>query len=143
MARDRHLEVWPGHFAEFMARPLEHPIDMLNLLRFRDLADYPPGHANAGDGLSGAQAFRIYTRDSYPAFTRAGGALVWSGNLETMLIGPVSEHWHLAFIARYPSRQAFLESLAAPDYKLAVVHRQAALETSRLICLKAADAPAG
>lgn len=143
MAKDQHLEVWPGHFAEFMALPLDHPIDMLNLLRFRDMANYPPDHANAAKALTGEEAFQIYTRKSFPSFVRAGGSIVWSGSMEAMMIGPITERWNLAFVARYPSREAFLASLADPEYKLAVIHRQAALETSRLICLKALDTRTG
>ena len=143
MAKDEHLEVWAGHFAEFMALPLDHPIDMLNLIRFRAVAAYPDEHSHAGKGLSGEEAFRIYTRESYPSFLRAGGSMVWLGSMAAMLIGPITERWNLAFIARYPSREAFLASLADPEYKVAVLHRQAALETSRLICLKAIDPPPG
>ena len=143
MAKDQHLEVWPGHFAEFMALPLDHPIDMLNLLRFRDVANYPKDHSHANQGLTGEEAFAIYVKESFPSFVRAGGNVVWSGRMEAMMIGPITERWNLAFVARYPSREAFLASLADPEYKLAVIHRQAALETSRLICLKATDARTG
>lgn len=50
-----------------------------------------------------------------------------------MLIGPAGEHWDAAFVARYPSAAAFLEMIADPAYRAAVIHRQAAVQTSRLI----------
>lgn len=39
----------------------------------------------------------------------------------------------MAFVARYPSADALLEMLADPAYRKAVIHRQAAVATSRLI----------
>ena len=43
------------------------------------------------------------------------------------------ERWDHVFVARYPSAHAFLAMVTDPDYRAAVVHRQAAVRTSRLI----------
>ena len=59
--------------------------------------------------------------------------VVWRGAFETVLTGPADEQWDAAFIAQYPSAGAFLEMVTDPDYRLAVVNRQAAVQTSRLI----------
>ena len=59
------------------------PIQMLNLVRFRDRAEYPDGRA-----LSGAEAYAAYGKESGPVFARLGGTIVWRGNFELMLIGP-------------------------------------------------------
>jgi len=53
--------------------------------------------------------------------------------MEAMVIGPADCHWDNAFIARYPNSGAFLEMVTDPEYRLAVVNRQAAVKTSRLI----------
>jgi hypothetical protein len=53
--------------------------------------------------------------------------------MEAMVTGPTDKNWELAFIAAYPHAGAFLEMITDPDYKLAVIHRQAAVLTSRLI----------
>src|SRR5579864_4454017 len=37
----------------FKALPRDEPIHMLNLIRLRETAEYPPGHQNHGMGLSG------------------------------------------------------------------------------------------
>lgn len=55
--------------------------------------------------------------------------------MEAMVIGPSDERWDRAFIAHYPNAAAFLAMVVDPEYKLAVVHRQAAVLTSRLIRL--------
>jgi len=143
MPEENYLEVWPAHFASFMELPRDHPIDMLNLVRFRETALYPAGHDRSGSGLSGAQAWAIYTEQSFPSFARAGGTIVWSATMESMLIGPVAENWSISFVARYSNAQAFLQSITDQDYTDALVHRQAALETSRLICLKPYEAARG
>ncbi len=49
------------------------------------------------------------------------------------MIGPREEAWDLCFIAEYPSPQAFVEMLKDPDYRKAMVHRQAAVADSRLV----------
>ena len=66
-------------------------------------------------------------------FQRVGGAIVWRGAMEAMLIGPADERWDAIFVAHYPNSGAFLEMVTDPVYRVAVVHRQAAVETSRLI----------
>ena len=140
---EEYTEPWPAHFAGFMELPDDYPIDLLNLILYRDKALYPTDHPQAGEGLSGAEAFRIYTEQSYPSFAEVGGQILWAGRMEGMLIGPITEHWSMAFVARYPSATAFLKSVAHPDYKNAVIHRQAALRTSRLIRLKPFDPSLG
>jgi hypothetical protein len=55
------------------------------------------------------------------------------GRMEATVIGPDDKQWDLSFIARYPNAGAFLAMVTDPEYRLAVVHRQAAVLTSRLI----------
>jgi uncharacterized protein (DUF1330 family) len=62
-----------------------------------------------------------------------GGDIIWRGSFECTLIGPGEERWDALFIARYPNARAFLAMVTDPEYQEAVVHRQAAVETSRLI----------
>ena len=121
-------------FDAFKALPRDTPINMLNLLRFRDLADYPESHENAGKGMTGAEAYAAYGRDSGAVFTRVGGKVIWRGSMEAVLTGPMEgEHWDGAFIAYYPNAGCFLEMVTDPVYQQAVKHRQAAILTSRLV----------
>ena len=138
-----YTEPWPAHFTGFLELPDDYPIDLLNLVLYRDKALYPADHPQANDGLSGAEAFRLYGEKSFPSFLEAGGQVIWSGRMEGMLIGPITESWSMAFVARYPSATAFLKSVTHPGYKDAVIHRQAALKTSRLIRLKPFDPSLG
>ena len=58
-----------------------------------------------------------------------------------MLIGPDDKFWEVAFIARYPNSGAFMEMVTDPEYQKAVVNRQAAVLTSRLIRFGEVDGP--
>jgi uncharacterized protein (DUF1330 family) len=120
-------------FDLFKSLPRDMPINMLNLIRYRDVAAYPEGHDYAGKGWTGARAYEEYGMTSAPIFERLGGQIVWRGRFETVLTGPADEQWDAAFIAAYPNAGAFLAMVTDPDYKLAVVNRQAAVATSRLV----------
>lgn len=115
-------------FGEFRALEDTGPVHMLNLVRFRDKANYPDGR-----DATGAEAYAAYGRESGPIFRRLGGRIVWSGNMELMLTGPQEEYWHSCFIAEYPSAAAFVDMVKDPDFQKSVIHRQAAVEDSRLI----------
>lgn len=124
-----------ANFDAFKALPRNTPIHMLNLVRYRERALYPVGHGHQNRGLTGAEAFAEYGRASLPIFARVGGQILWRGKFEAMVTGPSSEgeRWDLAFIAHYPGAAAFLAMIADADYKKAVIHRQAAVLTSRLV----------
>ncbi|WP_419740022.1 DUF1330 domain-containing protein [Ruegeria sp.] len=120
-------------FEAFKALDRDQPIEMLNLVRFRAKADYPVGHALADKDLTGAEAYRHYGAETAPIIARIGASILWRGAFQTTLIGPQDEVWDEVFIARYPTAHAFLEMVTDPAYRAAVVHRQAAVATSRLI----------
>tara|TARA_R110002094_G_scaffold137278_6_gene128836 strand:+ start:5838 stop:6269 length:432 start_codon:yes stop_codon:yes gene_type:complete len=120
-------------FEAFKGLDRETELNMLNLVRFNDLANYPGDHILARDGWTGAQAYAAYGRDTAPILARVGGDIVWRGTFESTLIGPGDETWDVMFIARYPNAHAFLAMVSDPAYQKAVVHRQAAVKTSRLI----------
>ncbi|MBA4763099.1 DUF1330 domain-containing protein [Sphingomonas sp.] len=128
-----HVDPTREQFDAFKALPRDTPIMMINLVRYRDRAAYPDGHPYAAEGLSGADAYRRYSKESGPIFTRVGGTILWTGKPEVVLTGPSDEHWDAAFIARYPNAAAFLEMVTDPDYRAAVINRQAAVLDSRLI----------
>ncbi len=133
MTDARYIDPSRTTFEAFKALDRDRPIAMLNLVAFNAKAAYPEGHALADKGLTGAEAYANYSRESGPVFERVGGTVIWSGQPEAMVIGPDDEHWDAAFVARYPDAHAFLEMVSDPDYRKAVVHRQAAVATSRLL----------
>jgi uncharacterized protein (DUF1330 family) len=121
-------------FKAIFGLPLDRPVLMLNLLRFRRLAEYAPGDPEHGaPQVSGIAAYARYSQAATPIFERVGGSQFWIGKPELTLIGPVEEAWDSAFIARYPTAQAFVDMLRDPEYRQATRHRTAAVADSRLI----------
>lgn len=110
--------------------PMEQPVTMLNLLRFRPEADYPQGSGHKP--CTGSKAYARYAATATEKLAQLGAKVIWSGTPQGLLIGP-PEHWDQAFLVRYPSADAFFRMLAMPDYQAATEHRTAALADSRLI----------
>jgi uncharacterized protein (DUF1330 family) len=121
------------NFEAFKALPRDEPIHMLNLLLYRERAEYPAGHPNAGKGWSGQRAYEEYGRTSGPIFRRVGGSIVWRGAFQAMVTGPDDQRWDDGFVAQYPNSAAFFEMIKDPDYQRAVLNRTAALADSRLV----------
>ncbi|HEV2531023.1 DUF1330 domain-containing protein [Phenylobacterium sp.] len=123
-------------WAIFKSLPKDQPIHMLNLIRLKPRAEYPPDHPDHGRDLTGLDAYRAYGRTSGPIFARVGGRQVWAGKPNAMVTGPQdAEQWDLAFIAEYPDAKAFIEMVRDPDYREHVKHRTAGVADSRLLCL--------
>ncbi|QUL38578.1 DUF1330 domain-containing protein [Erythrobacter sp. JK5] len=140
-----YIDPSPANFRAFKDLPRDEPIHMLNLLRYRDLAEYPEGHEHHGNGWSGRRAYREYGKTSGPIFARVGGSIVWRGAFQTMVTGPEPDEkvWHDGFVAQYPNSGAFFAMIKDPDYQRAVVNRTAALLDSRLMRFKPGESGEG
>ncbi len=116
-------------FEQFKALPRNEPLQMLNLIKLHEKAQYPDGRE-----ATGLEAYKAYGKHSGPIFQRVGGSILWRGNPRSTLIGPADEAWDVSFIATYPSAAAFLEMVTDSIYQNeAVPHRRAAVVDSRLI----------
>lgn len=124
-------------FDRFKSLPRDTPIMMLNLVRLKAQAAYP-----GGETITGAEAYARYGQHSGPVFKRLGGSILWRGKPECVVIGPADEHWDIAFIALYPHAGAFMAMVTDPEYQKAVVHRQVAVEDSRLLRMGEAESGA-
>jgi uncharacterized protein (DUF1330 family) len=111
--------------------PPDTPVVMLNLLRFREQADYPENYP--AEPCTGAEAFGRYGQAVAPLLESRGAGSIWQGRQAAMLIGPQDKDWHLAVLVRYPSAKAFLDMATSEEYLAIMAHRTAALEDSRLI----------
>ena len=105
----------------------EGPITMVNLLRFRDQALAPD------EGMSGAEAYGIYSQGVAPFLEEAGGKVLSAVACSQSVIGPAEPEWHMVIMVEYPSREAFLQMVGNADYQEVARHRSAALGDSRLI----------
>tara|TARA_R110002110_G_scaffold205066_1_gene416679 strand:- start:73061 stop:73474 length:414 start_codon:yes stop_codon:yes gene_type:complete len=116
--------------------PPDTPVVMLNLLRFMEEAAYPPGSEHSP--CTGREAYARYSAHAHAAVAEAGGSLVWSGSALSHPIAPPGERWDEILLVRYPSIDAFLGMVMAPDYQKESIHRTAALADSRLVCMQQA-----
>lgn len=100
------------------------PIYMLNLLKFKEKAEYPDGRET---NLTGHEAYRIYGIEVLAHLTKVGGKAFFYGDVSQLLLGTVEELWDEVAIAMYPTRQAMLQMIMDPDYLASAVHREAGL----------------
>ena len=109
---------------------------MLNLLRFRAVADYSahPELAPASP-ISGAEAYERYRAHTLPHLEASGGELLFFGEGGSFLVGPTEERWDRVLLVRQSSVQSFLAFTSNAAYLAGLGHRTAALEDSRLLPL--------
>ncbi len=135
-ARQRYLEPTQEAGRDLVRRGIRGEVVMLNLLRFRDVADYSASPELAPPSpISGAEAFRRYVDHTLPYLKRSGGDLVFLGEGGRFLIGPPDERWDLAMLVRQTSVESFLAFASDAGYLAGLGHRTAALEDSRLLPL--------
>ena len=108
----------------FMAPGQDGPIYMLNLLTFKEKAEYPDGRDT---DLTGAEAYAVYSAEVAGHVATVGGRPMFAAKVERLMLGEVEELWDTAAIAMYPSRKAMMEMLSSPDYQASAVHRTAGL----------------
>lgn len=107
---------------------------MLNLLRFREVADYSASPDLAPDApISGADAYGLYGAAATLHIERTGAEIVYQAPCGPTLIGPPGEEWDAIILVRYPSPEAFITMVSAPEYQALSGHRTAALADSRLV----------
>lgn len=110
--------------AGFLEGDTETPIKMVNLLKFKDKADYKDGRQTS---LSGKEAYQIYLDEVQGHLEKVGGQSIFLGEVERLMLGEVEELWDWVAIAEYPSRKAMLEMVMDSEYQKSEEHRSAGL----------------
>ena len=98
---------------------------MVNLLKFKDKAEYADGRET---DLSGAQAYAIYGAAVAKCLADVGGKPRYSGPVTGLMLGEIEENWDLIALAEYPSLAAMKTMVMSPEYQAIAVHRTAGLE---------------
>ena len=110
------------------------PVFMLNLLKFRDIADYEHAPELTPDTpISGKEAYAIYMAEIEPLLNATGGEVILSGNAREYLIGPEHEGWDFVMLVKQASKQDFLAFASDPNAQRITQHRTAAALDSRLL----------
>ena len=115
------------------------PVVMLNLNRYRDRAEYPPGTPDAD--VSGREAYLRYGVVAYAAIQSVGGAILWATDAAETVIGCDHDDYDEVVAVWYPSRTAFLALAEHPGYLEALAHRDAAIAQAALIATKGDPEP--
>ena len=100
------------------------PLVMVNLLKFKDKAEYADGRDS---DLTGAQAYALYSEVVSQMIVDLGGTLVHGGMVTNLLVGQVEELWDVVGLVEYPNPGAFREMIESDAYQVAHVHREAGL----------------
>ena len=110
---------------EFSEQGEDKPIYMVNLLKFKEKANYPDKRET---DLTGEEAYAIYAEEVAGHLEKVGGKPLFGGEVERLMLGEVEDLWDKVAIAMYPSRKAMFKMINDPDYILSAQHRVAGLE---------------
>lgn len=128
------VEPTAAQFAALRELDADRSVVMLNLVRFRDIADYSARPDLAPEApISGAEAYQRYTKTAHASLEAIGGSVEHFRMCKPTFIGPDGEQWDAMLTVRYPSPAAFRSMIKQPAYVEAAAHRRAALVDSRLI----------
>ena len=114
------------------------PVHMLNILRYKEVADY--GDRKDLEKCSGQVAY--FTRYA-PAFQKVATDLgcqvrvYFLGTVLAALVGPADDKWDDVAVVEYSNFAEFRKIVESSDYqRVAEHHRLAALDNWRLIALQ-------
>lgn len=120
-----HLRPNKAQMEGFFEGDTETEITMLNLLKFKEKAEYEDGRET---DLTGREAYSIYGKEVVEHLAKVGGKSVITGKVSRLMLGEVEDLWDSIALARYPSRKAMVEMMMDSDYQESEKHRSAGLE---------------
>ena len=108
----------------FMEPASEEPICMVNLLKFKEKAEYEDGRDT---DLTGREAYALYEEGVKKLLQEIGGGIGFEGDVERLALGEVEELWDVVGLAVWPSRGAMFKVMQSPEMQAISVHRSAGL----------------
>ena len=127
MKKKTYLEINQEQFKEFVKLPMDTPVVMLNLLKFKELVPET--------GISGEASYKEYMSQATPFFEKANAEVLFIGKPQNMLIGPEDEDlWDKVLLVKYNTIAGFLGMVKAKGYPSHI--RAQSLDDSRLIHCK-------
>lgn len=120
---EKYLDTNRAQFKAFMEFPVDTPLQMLNLLKFKDKLD---------NGLTGKEQYTKYMKAATPFIKASNAKILFYGEAKFTVIGPENElEWDKVIIVEYATKQDFVNMVMTEGYPAHL--RVAALEDSRLI----------
>jgi len=98
----------PQQIQELMQGPADTPVVMVNLLSFKAEAD------GGNEGMTGAASYMLYGGKMREFVESKGGRFLWTGRVDSMVIGESDAEFQVVALVEYPSRKAFLEIASSP-----------------------------
>ena len=119
---------------DLILRNIQGPVVMLNLLKFRKIADYSetPGISPLLQ-ISGEEAYQLYIGQALPHLLKSGGEILFLGKGGSFLIGPVNEQLDEVMLIKQNSVSSFMSFASNAAYINYLENRTAALEDSRIL----------
>ena len=114
----------PDRIKEMMAEGPDGPIYMINLLKFKEKAEYEDGRET---DLTGYEAYQLYAKEVGKLLTEFGGKGIFAGDVTFLALGQVEELWDEVAIAMYPKRADLLQMSSSKKWQEISVHRTAGL----------------
>ena len=100
------------------------PVWMVNLMKYREVADYADGREST---VTGQEADDLYSPlDSLAA---VGAAPVLFGDVDQQLLGDETV-WDRVGVVKYPTRTSFIEMQALPTFQESHKHKDAGMEST-------------
>ncbi len=120
----KYLDLTKEQFLEFIKIPVDTPLQMLNLLKFKSHVEET--------GVTGAEQYKNYMKETVPFFQKSNAKVLFYGSPKYTVIGPQGElEWDKVLIVEYAKKEDFINMITAEGYPSEV--RKLALEDSRLI----------
>jgi uncharacterized protein (DUF1330 family) len=114
----------PKRIKEMMAEGPEGPIYMVNLLKFKEKAEYEDGRET---NLTGYEAYQLYSKEVVKLLAGFGGQGYFAGDVTFLALGQVEDLWDEVAIAMYPKRADLLRMSSSKEWQAIAVHRTAGL----------------
>ena len=125
----------PEQIQGFLEPGPEGPIYMVNLLKYRERAEYADGRET---DLTGREAYDLYAAEVSKLLHEFGGGGMFHARVTRLMLGEVDELWDDVAIAVYPSREAMFAMMRSDKMGEIGVHRAAGL--SGQLNIETADA---
>lgn len=114
----------PQQAQAFFGAPEDGPFVMVNLLKFKEKAEYADG---SNPDMTGQEAYGVYGVEVSKLVHALGGRVRYSGQVTGLILGEVDDLWDAVAMAEYPSLAAFRKMATSPEYLAIEHHRTAGL----------------
>jgi hypothetical protein len=112
------------------------PVWMVNLMKYRDTAEYADGRAS---GLTGRQADDAYA--PLESLAAVGAEVVFFGDVQDQFLGD-EPRWDRIGVVKYPTRRAFIDMQARPEFQVQHAHKEAGMRETIVIGAQPIAVPA-